>query len=146
MGSNISETNTLELALSPNIKLKELVLSAGHPELNAVNTAYALTHLNVLKVLASHIQIIRDHFGIPVIIDSGIRCPELNAAVGGVNTATSISQHVKGEAADLYFPPDKFDLVFKWIWKESKLNFGQLIDEINSRGHRWIHYSLASLS
>ena len=47
----------------------------------------------VLKVL----QPLRDLWGKPIHINSGYRCPQLNARVGGVAT----SQHTKGEAADL---------------------------------------------
>lgn len=47
----------------------------------------------VLKVL----QPLRDLWGKPIHINSGYRCPQLNAMVGGV----AASQHTKGEAADL---------------------------------------------
>jgi len=47
----------------------------------------------VLKVL----QPLRDLWGKPIHINSGFRCPALNARVGGAAT----SQHTKGEAADL---------------------------------------------
>lgn len=40
---------------------------------------------------------IREHFGVPVTINSGIRCKAHNAAVGGA----SASQHMKGTAADI---------------------------------------------
>lgn len=40
---------------------------------------------------------IRKHFGVPVTINSGIRCKTHNANVGGV----SASQHLKGTAADI---------------------------------------------
>ena len=43
------------------------------------------------------IQPLRDKLGVPIHVNSGYRCPELNKAVGGVPT----SQHQKGEAADL---------------------------------------------
>ena len=40
---------------------------------------------------------IRKHFGVPVTVNSGIRCKTHNANVGGV----SGSQHLKGTAADI---------------------------------------------
>lgn len=40
---------------------------------------------------------IREHFSLPVYINSGYRCPKHNAAVGGVPN----SQHVQGTAADI---------------------------------------------
>lgn len=43
------------------------------------------------------LQPLRDAWGLPLHINSGYRCPKLNAAVGGAAT----SQHIKGEAADI---------------------------------------------
>lgn len=40
---------------------------------------------------------IRNHFGVPITINSGIRCKTHNANVGGA----SASQHMKGTAADI---------------------------------------------
>jgi hypothetical protein len=52
-----------------------------------------------LTALCVHVlQPVRDSVKKPIRISSGYRCPELNKAVGGVPT----SQHVKGEAADIY--------------------------------------------
>ncbi len=42
-------------------------------------------------------QDVRDHFGSPVTITSGCRCPEHNVRVGGAVN----SQHVAGTAADV---------------------------------------------
>lgn len=56
---------------------------------------------DALKSLVDNVlQPLRDIAGVPLQINSGYRCSELNAAVGGVPT----SQHVKGEAADVAFP------------------------------------------
>ena len=41
---------------------------------------------------------VREHFGAPVIPTSTVRCPEHNAAVGGVKT----SRHLAGRAMDFY--------------------------------------------
>lgn len=51
-----------------------------------------------IKALVENVlQPLRDAWGKPLHINSGYRCPELNAAVGGVPA----SQHIKGEAADI---------------------------------------------
>lgn len=56
---------------------------------------------DAIKSLVDNVlQPLRDIAGVPLRINSGYRCSELNAAVGGVPT----SQHVKGEAADVAFP------------------------------------------
>lgn len=46
------------------------------------------------------LEALRNALNVPVIITSGLRCPERNAAVGGVPQ----SQHLFGQAADLYAP------------------------------------------
>lgn len=77
---------------------------------------------------------IRRMWGRPIIVNSGYRCPKLNAAVGGSAT----SQHMKGEAADITAGDstknkELFDMI-----ERSAIPFDQLIDE---KGYRWIHVS-----
>lgn len=52
----------------------------------------------VKALVVNVLQPLRDKTGRPLKINSGYRCPELNAKVGGVAT----SQHCKGEAADVW--------------------------------------------
>ena len=47
--------------------------------------------------LAEVLDIVREHFGVPITITSGARCIAHNKAVGGVST----SQHTRGRAADI---------------------------------------------
>lgn len=47
--------------------------------------------------LVETLETIREHFGVPVTVSSGIRCKTHNTNVGGV----SKSQHMKGTAADI---------------------------------------------
>lgn len=49
-------------------------------------------------LLISVLQIIRDHVKLPIVVNSGYRCPEHNKRVGGVAN----SQHIFGKAADIY--------------------------------------------
>ena len=49
-------------------------------------------------LLISVLQIIRDHVKLPIVVNSGYRCPEYNKRVGGVAN----SQHIFGKAADIY--------------------------------------------
>jgi uncharacterized protein YcbK (DUF882 family) len=53
--------------------------------------------LNNVKELAKNLQVIRNHFGVAISVNSGYRSPEHNKAVGGSPT----SQHLTGKAADL---------------------------------------------
>lgn len=43
---------------------------------------------------------LREHFGVPITITSGVRCKKRNAEVGGISN----SEHLKGSAADIYVP------------------------------------------
>ncbi len=57
------------------------------------------------KKLNEVLEDIRRHFAMPLIINSGCRCPEYNAKIGGAKK----SQHVMGMAADIRvmnIPPD----------------------------------------
>ena len=49
------------------------------------------------SLLVSKLQQIREHFGKPVLINSGYRCTKHNKAVGGAPN----SQHTHGKAADI---------------------------------------------
>ncbi|MDE5945355.1 MAG: peptidase M15 [Rikenella sp.] len=81
---------------------------------------------------------LREAWGGPIAVNSGYRCPELNAAVGGVAT----SQHLKGEAADITVGSTAdnkrlFDKILE-MQAAGRIAFDQLIDESN---FRWIHIS-----
>lgn len=83
--------------LSENFTLEEFTRSDKAKELGITNEP-GEKELSALRVLVSRtIQPLRDKLGVPIHVNSGYRCPELNKAVGGVPT----SQHQKGEAADL---------------------------------------------
>lgn len=47
--------------------------------------------------LVVYLQAIREHFGKPITITSGYRCPKHNSRVGGATN----SRHTKGQAADI---------------------------------------------
>lgn len=126
-----------DLKLSNNFSLFEFCRASNHVSLWEENTEYASLHLETLRLLATDLEIIRARFNIPLFITSGIRCPALNAAVGGVET----SQHLKGEAVDFTAPNGNLLEIFSWIVKASGLPFGQTIYE-RKNGALWIHYSL----
>lgn len=68
-------------------------------------------------------------------VNSGYRNPSYNKQIGGSPT----SQHIKGEAVDI-FPIEKdIDEVFSIIIREFK--YDQVILEKNNAGSRWIHIS-----
>ena len=122
--------------LSKNFTLEEFEVSAT-ARMNGIDNhvpQFAVPRLRTLceKVL----QPVRDHFGVPIIITSGYRCPDLNDAVKG---ATS-SQHMKGEAADFKIRAQNIKLYDIYLWMVDNLQFDQLIWEVRPNS-RWIHVS-----
>lgn len=84
--------------LSQHFTLQEFEQSDKAKELGIKNAIELQEIKDAIKSLVdSVLQPLRDAWGKPLAINSGYRCKELNAAVGGVPT----SQHVKGEAADV---------------------------------------------
>lgn len=74
---------------SPHFSRRELECKCG------CMTPQGVVHN--LAALAEHLEDLRARVGTPLIIFSGYRCPQHNAAVGGA----SMSQHVQGLAADV---------------------------------------------
>jgi D-alanyl-D-alanine dipeptidase len=98
-------------------------------------------HVESLRLLASSVlePIYKRHRG--VIITSGYRSPELNAAIGGsVN-----SQHCKGQAVDIEVPPLANRDLAEWI--AANLVYDQVILEFHSPkdpAAGWVHVSCVS--
>lgn len=91
-------------------------------------------HVASLTALVDNVlDPLRVHYGKPLAISSGYRCPELNKAVKGSAT----SQHMSGQAADIDTGDRQQNkLLFEYIRKN--LPFDQLIDESN---FAWVHVS-----
>ena len=115
--------------------IKELTNSSTAKKLGIDNTPTPEIRVK-LNTLISALDKIREQYGKPIIVTSGYRCPELNRAVGGVNS----SQHVKGEAADLV---GRNDDETRKIFEKAKAfgQFDQLLYEKNSKGNIWVHIS-----
>lgn len=87
--------------ISKDFSFSEFESSKIAEEKGICNVIRSFAVRDALKSLVDNVlQPLRDIAGVPLRINSGYRCSELNAAVGGVPT----SQHVKGEAADVAFP------------------------------------------
>ena len=74
-------------ALSPNFRVSEFACKGGG----------CCQQVLIDEALVEYLQQIRDHFGKPVMINSGYRCAVHNKTVGGV----SHSRHMQGQAADI---------------------------------------------
>lgn len=119
--------------LSENFTLEEFTRSDAASRLGIINEP-GEKELAALRVLVSRtIQPLRDKLGVPIHVNSGYRCPELNKAVGGVPT----SQHQKGEAADLSIDGKAADILE--ALENSNIPFDQAI---LYRKQNFLHVSL----
>ncbi len=126
------------MKLTQNFSLSELTRSQTATRRGIENQPNDEQLANLVALCECVLQPIRDHFGKSVRISSGLRVPELNAAIGGSTT----SDHCRGMAADIEVPPvDNLELA-RWI-EGSGLAFRQLILEYydGTPDSGWIHVS-----
>lgn len=124
--------------LSANFTLKELTRSDTADRLGIDNTPDD-EQIESLRLLCENIlQPVRDHFGKPVKINSGFRCPALNQATGGSAT----SDHCKGQACDFEIDGVSNPDLAQFI--ADNLKYTQLILEFYTQGQPnsgWVHAS-----
>jgi zinc D-Ala-D-Ala carboxypeptidase len=128
------------MRLSPHFTLGEMTKSQTALRMGLDNDPDepALDALTTLCVEA--LEPIREHFGRPVVVNSGYRSPNVNRAIGGAST----SQHCKGEAADIEVPGlDNQEL---YLWAAENIDFDQLILEYytGEESSGWVHVSYVS--
>tara|TARA_R110000822_G_scaffold301222_1_gene424994 strand:+ start:266 stop:730 length:465 start_codon:yes stop_codon:yes gene_type:complete len=125
------------MQLSKNFTMAEFTKSQT-AERKGINNTPQGVHLEAAKALFENVvQKVRDHFGTTT-INSGYRCPTLNAAVGG----TATSQHCYGEAADIEVPGVANADLANWIVDNT--DFDQVILEFYTPGipdSGWVHVS-----
>lgn len=92
------------------------------------------TILTNLYRLAQTLEQVREVLGKPIIISSGYRCPELNAAIGGSKT----SAHMKGLACDFTCPAFGTPYAVALEIADSVVEFDQIIYE-----GTWVHLGLS---
>jgi zinc D-Ala-D-Ala carboxypeptidase len=119
--------------LSPHFTLEEMTISQTGARLGIDNRPGPDALAN-LRRLADRLEAVRALVGRALVISSGYRSPELNRAVGGVDS----SAHVQSLAADFISPPAACILVARQI-AASAIGSDQLIDE-----HDWIHLAVAA--
>lgn len=95
--------------------------------------------ISLTKLCVMVLQPLRDHFAEPVRISSGYRCQALNKLVGGVYN----SQHIQGQAADIYLDGDTKREAEYFRYIRDNLDYDQLILEGN-QSTSWIHVSYVS--
>lgn len=117
--------------------IAELTKSDTARRLGIDNTPSDSIKKNLTLFIEKVLDPIREDWGSPIIVSSGYRCPELNKAVGGVNT----SGHLYGFCADLQVKGDlrKFsNFVIEWM-KEHQMKYDQIIWE-KSGNVTWLHF------
>jgi hypothetical protein len=131
------------MKLSEHLSLSEVTRSESAKRKGISNMPTA-EHIANFKLLAENIfEPIRNHFRCPIIISSGYRSKELNAAIGGSAT----SQHCSGEAIDIDMDgtPNGVTnrMVFDYI--KDNLTWDQMIFEFGDKENPdWVHVSYES--
>lgn len=86
--------------LTPNFWLSEFTVS-GAAERRGIRNLPNTAQIENLRRLANVLEVVRSNLvGAPILVSSGFRNPEVNAAVGGART----SAHLDGRAADFTAP------------------------------------------
>lgn len=119
---------------SKYFSLEELTHSATADAHNVRNVPNERQTESIEALMVDCLDPIRELWRERLIVNSGYRCPRLNALVGGVKN----SQHMRGEAADITTNSRANNaLLFKKV-ANSDIDFDQLILEA---GANWIHVS-----
>jgi hypothetical protein len=124
--------------ISDHFTLEEMTSSSRAKQLGLANIPEDDDLPNLIQLCTTLLEPIREMIGAPMHINSGYRCPQLNAAVGGVSN----SAHMTGRAADFIVPQWDLSLVWSKV-KEMDLPYDQLIWEYNRMGSQWIHIAIA---
>ena len=140
--------------LSPHFTLGEMTRSNSHPEVYNIPSHEAIANLtNLTKWL----EVLRERAaspgptaspdpskgrGVPIIINSGYRSPQLNKKIGGVAN----SNHLTGCAVDIRTSGMEQAICYAAILinyaKESQHDFDELLIEKNRYGAVWVHFAV----
>ena len=131
------------MRISKHISYKEATQSqtAVRKGINNDPDAYQLQNM---QVLAEKIfEPLREHFGVPIAINSFFRSTKLNKAIGGASN----SQHTQGRAIDVDDTLGGVSNKQMFDWIRENLDYDQLIWEFgNNTNPDWVHISYVSES
>lgn len=125
--------------ISKHITYAEATFSNTAKEKKIDNNANEIQLANMKLVANEVFEKVREHFGVPIKINSFFRSVKLNSAVGGSNT----SDHMKGMAIDM----DAIEgtgvtnkMIYDYIL--ANCTFTQLISEYGTVNNpAWVHVS-----
>ena len=118
--------------LGKYFSLEELTVT--HENLD--NTPGPIETQKLMELVKNVLDPVREMYGFPICVNSGFRTLAVNKAIGGA--AKPISQHTKGEAADL----DCADNARLFYLIQDHFDFDQLIwEEGNNLQPDWVHVS-----
>lgn len=122
------------MQLSEHFSLAEATYSATAIRLGIDNMPSTL-QLQNMKVAANHLEFVRSLLGFPMHVDSWIRLPAVNIAVGGA----AVSAHMDGWAIDFLCPEFGNPLAVCKAIVTAGIKFDQIIHEYGE----WTHISFA---
>ena len=122
------------MSLSKYFALSELTVSESAARRGLKNVPFG-KQLDNLRQTALRMDEIREGLGKPIIVTSGYRSPEVNAAIGGSRT----SAHCHGLAVDFTCPGYGNPLAVAKAILASGIEFDQLIHEYGA----WVHIGFA---
>lgn len=130
------------MKLSEHFSLEELVASDTAKARRIPNLPDAKVQAELVRLCTTLLEPARGVLKVGLHVNSGYRCPALNAAVGGVKT----SAHLAGRAADVVPVGLSMEDAFHKLCEVplQKLPFDQLILETNHRGSVWLHLAIAA--
>lgn len=115
----------------------ELTSSTTARRYNIKNVPGIMELNNLTSLVERLLDPLRDLLGKPIYVSSGYRCKALNSKVGGSKT----SQHMKGQAADIYLK-GLSNIVIAKALVASGLEWDQCIIEKGTlQNPQWIHLS-----
>lgn len=122
------------MQLSENFTLEEATFSETAVRLD-INNQPSPEQLENMKITAQGMEAIRKLLGKPIRVNSWLRLPEVNKAIGGALK----SSHMDGWAVDFVCPTYGDPYAVAKALKESDIQLDQCIHEFG----RWVHVSFA---
>lgn len=132
---NLDYKSNLSLPIPKDFSIGEFFYSKTAEVENIRNTTSNVLIIHRLTLLAGFMQYLRNIVNVPIYINSGYRCYDLNKAVKGVPN----SHHLDGTACDFPYPDCGRLIDFKNLLKSLK-SYGYLTEFVDHRV--WVHIAI----